>query len=98
MSVDWDRYAKPSQTRAAPNRTSRPPEEYGIASLSVGAARAVDGVAVAHTPKSENRAHADILGLSKEEFSELDVTIRREKLVECIVAFPFKPGDSMRDV
>jgi hypothetical protein len=94
MSSDWTKYGSPKSTRNAPTATNRPPEQFGVAELSVSAVRNVSGLSVIHTPKVENRAHTDILGLSKEEVSSLLVTIRRELLVTTIKQIHLLPGDA----
>jgi hypothetical protein len=60
MSVDWNRYSTPEETRG---RATQPPENYGVAEFQAGAARTA-GLAVTHSPDREtnNRAHTDVTG------------------------------------
>jgi len=70
MSVDWDKYATPAQTRDR----ARTPENNAVISLFVGAVRGIDGLAVEHEPVQENscdgrgnsvrsnRAHCEVIG------------------------------------
>jgi hypothetical protein len=70
MSVDWDKYATPAETRAR----ARTPENNAVISMVVGAVRNVDGLAVEHEPVQENssdergnplrpnRAHCEVFG------------------------------------
>jgi hypothetical protein len=70
MSVDWDRYATPHQTRDR----ARTPKDNAVISMVVGAVRAVEGLALEHEPVQENsfdeggnllppnRAHCEVLG------------------------------------
>jgi hypothetical protein len=70
MSVDWDRYAAASDTRAR----ARNPCNNAVISLNVGKVRAIDGLSVEHEPVQENsfdetgkallpnRAHSEVFG------------------------------------
>lgn len=73
MSVDWERYAKPSETR---RRARKRPEENAVVSLRAGEVRSVPGQEVKHTPNIEknNRAHTDVSG---DKDTEVRVQLRR---------------------
>jgi hypothetical protein len=64
MSVDWDKYSTPEETR---QRASRNPADNAIIRLPVVGVRDIGGLDVKHTPDhttgSENRAHSDVIGI-----------------------------------
>jgi hypothetical protein len=59
MSVDWDQYSTPEETR---NR-GRNPSENGIIALISHDVRAIEGLNVKHDPKDENRSHSGVYGV-----------------------------------
>ncbi len=71
MSVDWDKYSTPEETR---KRGSQQATKYGVVALQARAARNVPGQDVVHTPASSNRAHSDVRG---EKDPEARVKLRR---------------------
>ena len=73
MSVDWERYAAPADTRSrAPNSP-----ENGVVSLVAGQVRATSLV-VKHTPIfPENRAHADVIGNKRAGDPQVRVLLAR---------------------
>ena len=60
MSTDWEKYSTPAETRA---RGRKPSNEYGVVALIAERIRSVSGLAVAHTPEDDNRAHTDVSGI-----------------------------------
>jgi hypothetical protein len=93
LSADWSYYGSPTATRSAPTLKKRDPSEYGVAELHVGGVRSVEGLLVVHSPKHDNRAHADVLGLARDQVEDVLVTVRRELLVATVRAIHFLPGD-----
>jgi len=75
MSVDWDKYSTPSQTRAR----ARNPADNAVIGMRVEAIRLIDGLSVEHDPTEEgtldrqrrplaaNRAHSNVLGEKQTE-------------------------------
>ena len=57
MSVDWSKYATPEYTRLR----ARKPLENAVLALIVGEIRAIVGLAVHHSPQSDNQAHSDVI-------------------------------------
>ena len=64
MSVDWDKYSTPAETRG---RGPQAAANYGVVALPAGGARNVPGQAVVHTPARPNRAHSEVRGEKDEE-------------------------------
>jgi len=69
MSTDWSKYCAPQATQARSVR--RPPSDYGVIALRVGAVTSIPAQKVVHAPvhhhpeKPEdpnNRGHANVLG------------------------------------
>ena len=50
MSVDWDKYSTPEETRAR----GRLPSENGVIGTGVGAIRTIEGLSVEHAPIQED--------------------------------------------
>jgi hypothetical protein len=75
MSVDWEKYSSPSQTR---ERASRPTDN-AVIEISVGGIRGVQDLDVLHTPdfSNSNRSHSDVLGLPEnaEDLTEVRVLL-----------------------
>ena len=69
MSTDWEKYARPSETRGR----GRVPAENGVVSLSVAGLRLLPQT-VAHTPADANRAHTDVTG---DKTAEVRMKLRR---------------------
>ena len=69
MSVNWDKYASPVQTR---EQATKNPEDNAVIILPAGGIRDINGLSVIHTPEQNNRAHTDIFGIPSQ----------REQLVE----------------
>lgn len=67
MSVDWDKYATPEDTR----KRAKNPSNNAVLSLSVEGIRKIRNLNVRHAPESANRAH-----------SEVDLPDDREHLTE----------------
>ncbi len=65
MSVDWDKYSTPEESR----RRARKPAENGIVRLVASDVRAVPNQEVIHSPDLErhNRAHSEVVGEKDEE-------------------------------
>jgi hypothetical protein len=63
MSTDWERYSSAEETR----QRARKPLEQGVIAFRAGAARALPGQVVQHTPQDDNRAHTDVFGEKDEE-------------------------------
>jgi hypothetical protein len=63
MSVDWDKYSTPEQTR----QRSRDPLANAVIRLPAIGIRDIKGLDVVHTPDHtpgfENRAHCDVSGI-----------------------------------
>lgn len=59
MSTDWDQHATPADTQRSGRK---PPEEYAVIRLQVGATRAIPGQTVEHEPLPANRAHTEVFG------------------------------------
>ncbi len=59
MSVDWDKYSTPEQTR---QRTSQPLRN-AVIRLPVVGIRDIGDLDVKHTPYPANRAHSDVVGI-----------------------------------
>ena len=80
MSVDWERYAEPYETR----RRAQAPEKNAVVSLRVGKVRSVPGQVVQHTPDIDrkNRAHTDVAGDKDEE-----VRIQLRRCAGVVIAF-----------
>jgi hypothetical protein len=57
MSVDWEKYSTPTQTR---NR-AKEAEKNGIVSFVAGKVREIPQQ-VEHTPSDDSRAHSEIIG------------------------------------
>jgi hypothetical protein len=72
MSVDWSKYATPEDTRLR----ARKPLDNAVIALIVGEIRAKVGLAVHHSPQSENQAHSDVILPEDDE----DLTEARIKL------------------
>jgi hypothetical protein len=60
MSMDWNKYSTPRDTRRRSQQ--KPPEDYAIVSLEVGAVRAIPDQTVVHEPLPTNRAHTEVFG------------------------------------
>ncbi len=59
MSVDWEKYATPEDTR---NRATSAPIDNGIIQFIAGNVREI-GLTVVHAPEDYNRAHSNIKGI-----------------------------------
>ena len=59
MSVDWDKYSSPHETRGR----AKNPSLNAIIEMKVDEIRSIQKLDVAHKPKPENRAHSDVIGL-----------------------------------
>jgi hypothetical protein len=70
MSTDWSKYSTPIETQ---QRASEPAAN-GVVSWRVVYVRSI-GQSVNHTPRPENRAHADVIGAK-------DVEVRLKLLRE----------------
>jgi hypothetical protein len=64
MSVDWDKYSTPEETR---QKGPQEAAKYGIVAMHAGDARNIHGQVVVHTPSRLNRAHSDVKGEKDEE-------------------------------
>lgn len=62
MSVDWNRYSTPEESRDR----ARVPADNGIVSLGVGRVREVLPLEVSHAPLDANRAHSLVIGEKNE--------------------------------
>jgi hypothetical protein len=64
VSVDWDKYSSPEETRQ--RAIGNPLERYGVVEFQAGQVRSIEGLSVEHSPDHEfnNRAHSSILGLN----------------------------------
>ncbi|HEX9918161.1 MAG TPA: hypothetical protein VGA87_03280, partial [Pyrinomonadaceae bacterium] len=62
MSTDWARYTTPAITQQGGRK---PPEEYAVITLPVGATRAIPQQTVVHEPLPEDRAHTEVFGEKK---------------------------------
>ena len=77
MSVDWDKYSTPEQTR---QRCASPPDN-AVIRLAVIGVRDIPKLDVEHTPDHtpglENRAHSDVLGIPDggEELTEVRASL-----------------------
>jgi hypothetical protein len=70
MSVDWDKYSTPDETR----QRARRPSENAVISMEVISIRAIQGLVVVHEPIQENtfdsqgnplasnRSHSNVIG------------------------------------
>src|SRR5437867_801913 len=69
MSVDWEKYARPEDTR---NRAARPLENAVIVT-NVGDIHDIPDLQVRHKPDHErlNRAHSNVIGLPPQYTAEL---------------------------
>ena len=85
MSVDWEKYAKPEDTR---NRAAKPLENAVIAA-NVGTIREIHNLQVQHAPdhERENRAHSNVAGLPPRNTPEL-VEVRIKLLRVSTVVLP----------
>lgn len=75
MSVDWDKYATPEETR----KRAKAPEQNAVLSMPVRGIRAIDSLRVEHKPLPENRAHSEVLNFPDggEDLTEIRVRLRR---------------------
>ena len=74
MSVDWDKYASPKDTKAR----AKTPADNAVLSLPVAGIRAIGDLDVKHTPEPTNRAHSEVdLPDDREELAEVRVLLRR---------------------
>jgi len=74
MSVDWDRYATPEDTRAR----AKTPSKNAVLSLSVAGIRKIRELDVKHTPEATNRAHSEVdLPDDREDLTEVRLLLRR---------------------
>ena len=74
MSVDWDKYASPQDTKAR----AKNPADNAILSLPVGGIRTIRDLDVKHTPEPTNRAHSEVdLPDDREELTEVRVLLSR---------------------
>ena len=72
MSVDWSRYSSAEQTQ----QRARKPSDNAVVQLNVGTIRAIQSLAVSHSPIQENRSHSDVTLPGNDE----DLTEARLKL------------------
>ena len=87
MSVDWDKYSTPIETRDR----ARHPAENGVVSLNAGSVRTIRALAVEHFPLPPNRSHSGVTGMSdlpKEGLAEARVQLARIARVEIPVPSP----------
>jgi hypothetical protein len=68
MSSDWSKYA----TAADSLKGSPDPDKWGVVSLEVADLRGL-GLQVEHTPRSYNRAHADVTGIEGDEEMRMEL-------------------------
>lgn len=59
MSTDWSRYSSAERQRLR----ATVPEENGVVTLPAGEVREHPALVVVHTPRQDNRAHADVMGI-----------------------------------
>ena len=62
MPVDWDKYSTPQETRSR----AKNPLVNAVIEMNVGKVRRVQELDVIHQPTLANRAHSEVIGLSKE--------------------------------
>lgn len=62
MSVDWDKYCTPHETRSR----AKNPSVNAVIEMDVGKIRRIQALDVIHRPKPENRAHSEVIGLPTE--------------------------------
>ena len=80
MSVNWDRYASPDQTK---KQASKNRDHNAVISMPVVEIRKIDDFRVEHTPAPTNRAHSDVFGLPKGvQLNEVRVLLLRSKTIE----------------
>ena len=63
MSVDWEKYSTPGETRA---RGTSPADRYGVVGLSAGPIREIKAprLLVKHEPEPNNRGHSGVSGIA----------------------------------
>lgn len=67
MSVDWDRYSSPRDTRLR----GKNPEANAVLRMNVGGIRKFNGIQVEHAPIPNNRSHTDVfLPRANEDLTE----------------------------
>ena len=59
MSTNWSKYCKAAED--ARQKASKPADN-GVVASSVKSVRAISTLQVEHTPKPEDRSHADVIG------------------------------------
>jgi len=79
MSTDWNKYSTPEESRWR----ARTPSDNGIASLDVGAVRAIPGLAVDHDPYWSNRAHTHVLGEK-----DTEARLKLKRLCRWVIRIP----------
>lgn len=85
LSVDWDRYATPEQTRARGKNA----QHNAVVSMGVGAIRALScSPEVVHAPLPENKAHSHV-GIPEDPAVELELRIKLSRLA--VVVIPILP-------
>ena len=72
MSVDWNKYATPEDTRLR----AKKPMDNAVIDMTAGKIRAHAALAVNHTPQTSNQAHSDVILPANDE----DLTEARIKL------------------
>jgi hypothetical protein len=75
LSVEWDKYATPVQTRSR----GKIPEDNAVLQMGAGSIRQIrEGLDVEHVPLPENQAHSEIdLPLGRAEQTEARLMLRR---------------------
>src|ERR1700678_2846990 len=86
MSVDWSKYSSAEDTR---QRASRYPERNAVIKMGVGDIRSIPTLEVRHSPKPDNRAHADtILPEIQEDLTQARFELRR--IAEVVIPLPIE--------
>lgn len=89
ISVNWDKYSTPEETRSGARR----PEENGVISLNVGEVRVHETLKIEHTPRPQKRAHCDILGAANDP----EAAIKLLRISRVLVVAPTRAEMNQRE-
>jgi hypothetical protein len=84
MSVDWEAYSTPHETRARGRQSA---DTYGVLAFVTGSIRGirVPPLSVVHEPLASNRAHAGVHGINASK------TMARLKLFKLVPGWEISP-------
>lgn len=86
MSVDWQKYSTPEETRNRVSIQELDPLEFGVVKIEAVEIREIKNQILNHAPSKSNRAHSTVFGPTNNKI--------RRKFQQCAIMIikPFEPN------